>query len=130
MNTWLKVVLIHCVNTGLERCSHTVDTSHTANIDVHVIHVGVRETLKRPAEARQQLNFSKIVDSDAKMAGTESGENFEVKLNAKVSLQGLNAKEITVKTRANSSWRRCSNTLSQHLDREVFIRLNTSWSRC
>ena len=47
-----------------------------------------------------------------------------------MSIGGVTLSKITVKMRANSSWRRCSNTLSQHLDREVFIRLNTSWSRC
>ena len=33
------------------------------------------------------LPTAKIVDSDANMEGTESGEDFEVKLNAKMSLQ-------------------------------------------
>ena len=47
-----------------------------------------------------------------------------------MSIGGVTLSKITIKTRANSSWRRCLYTLSQHLDREVFIRLNTSWRRC
>ena len=69
------------------------------------------------------LPTAKIVDSDANMAESEM---LKSKLDAKMLIGGVKLSKITVKTRANSSWRRCSYTLSQHLDREVFIRLNTS----
>ena len=53
--------------------------------NLQAIHVGVRETLKK---TRRSSLTGKIVDSDADMEGAESGEDFEVKLNAKTSLQG------------------------------------------
>ena len=73
------------------------------------------------------LPTAKVVDSDANMAESEM---LKSKLDAKMSIGGVKLSKITVKTRSNSSQRRCSYTLSQHLDREVFIRFNTSWSNC